>query len=154
MEGAELIRAFGERIGLGLELDDSGSCAFSSDGITITMTALEELESIALTADLGNPPPEKPDILYRQMLEANYLFNATAGATLSLNGENGHACLCSLFPCRAAVAEEFFAAAERFASVCEAWFKIVANYRWRVENDSSGPEADPFTGLGTDFLRV
>lgn len=130
----EILKTFGADLGLELEMDDSGSCTFSVDRFTITLTVLQELESIALTADLGDPPPEKLENLYRLMLESNYLFNATSGATLSVNGENGHIALCGLFQCREADAAAFSSTVERFANTCETWSKIVAGYRYRVEN--------------------
>ena len=130
----EMVKAFGAELGLDLEMDDSDSCTFSVDKFTITLTVLQELESIALTADLGDPPPEKLENLYRLMLESNYLFNATGGATLSVNGENGHIALCDLFRCMGADAAAFSKKVEHFVNTCEAWSKIVAEYRYKVEN--------------------
>ena len=130
----EILKAFGADLGLELEMDDSGSCTFSADRFTITLTVLQEFESIALTADLGDPPAEKLENLYRLMLESNYLFNATSGATLSVNGENGHIVLCGLFRCVGADADAFSRTLERFVNTCETWTKIVAEYRYSVEN--------------------
>ena len=41
MYGDELIRSFGSGMGLDLELDGSGSCTFSADGFSVTLTALQ-----------------------------------------------------------------------------------------------------------------
>lgn len=152
MDGEDLIRAFGKELGLELEPDDSGSCAFSSDGITLTLTALREADCVAFTADLGALPPERPDNLYRLMLESNHLFNATGGATLSLDSDSGHAALCRVFPCAAADADSFYAAVERFANAAESWAKIIADYRFSAADAEDGPGADmPPAG---SFLRV
>lgn len=140
MYGDELIKAFAKNLGLELELDDSGSCTFSSDDFTITFTDLRGLESIALTADIGLPPPEKLENLYKFMLEANYLFNATSGATLAINAGSGHVALCSIFTYRGADADVFAHAVERFVNTCESWSKIVAQYRYRVETSQDEPE--------------
>ena len=142
MYGDELIKAFAKNLGLELELDDSGSCTFASDDFTITFTDLRELESIALTADIGLPPPEKLEKLYKFMLEANYLFNATSGATLSINADSGHVALCSIFAYRGADADVFAHAVERFVNTCESWSKIVAQYRYGVETSQNEPEVN------------
>ncbi len=152
MYGDELIRSFGSGMGLDLELDGSGSCTFSADGFSVTLTALQELDSIALTADLGEPPPEKLENLYRIMLEANHVFHATNGATLSVDGDSGHISLCSIFHCADADGDSFAKAVERFANTCEAWSKIVAQYRWRVEELRDEPGEDSLP-VG-DLLRV
>ena len=148
----EIIKAFGAGLGLDLETDASGSCTFSADSFTVTLTALQGPENIALTADLGDPPPEKLENLYRLMLESNYLFNATGGATLSINGENGHIVLCCIFPCRGADADAFPSAVERFVNVCESWSKIVAGYRYRVETSQNDSDRNMLQGI--HFLRV
>ncbi len=152
MYGDELIKSFGSSLGMDLEPDGSGSCSFSADGFTVTLTSLQETDSIALTADLGAPPPEKLENLYRFMLEANHLFQGTGGATLSISGENGHIFLCSMFSCAGADGESFARAVQRFANTCEAWTKIVGGYRSRVENFAEEPELQmPF---GENVLRV
>ena len=48
-----------------------------------------ERHRVLLSADLGEPPPEGAETLYRTMLEANHLFVGTAGATLALDAASG-----------------------------------------------------------------
>lgn len=48
-----------------------------------------ERNRVLLSADLGEPPPEGSEKLFRTMLEANNLFSGTAGATLALDGRAG-----------------------------------------------------------------
>lgn len=48
-----------------------------------------ERNRVLLSADLGEPPPEGAETLYRTMLEANHLFSGTAGATLALDEASG-----------------------------------------------------------------
>ena len=78
MDTQELIGRFGEKIGISLSLED-GACAFEADGSLITVNDLPEVGAIALSGDLGEPPPERLEALYRTLLEANHLFRETAG---------------------------------------------------------------------------
>lgn len=48
-----------------------------------------ERHRVLLSADLGEPPPEGAETLFRTMLEANNLFAGTAGATLALDAATG-----------------------------------------------------------------
>ena len=89
MESSELIKSFGERLSVELALDTDGACAIDVDGLAVTINDLTEISSIALTGDLGEPPPENLEALYKALLEANHLFNGTAGATLSLDASTG-----------------------------------------------------------------
>ena len=85
MEGVEIIKAFGEKLGIELELDYSYSCSFQADECVVTITALSEINQIAISGDLGTPPAEQLEHLYKLMLEANHNYSSTFGATLSLD---------------------------------------------------------------------
>jgi hypothetical protein len=61
------------------------------DGGRIRVLVQDESERhrVLLSADLGEPPPEGAETLFRTMLEANNLFTGTAGATLALDAATG-----------------------------------------------------------------
>ena len=44
-----------------------------------------------------------------------------------------------MLSCSAAEADKFYDAVELFANACETWSKIVAGYRYRVENFQDEP---------------
>ncbi len=148
MEATEIIKSFGEKIGIGLELDADGSCAFEADELLISISNLHELDAIALVGDLGEPPPERLDDLYKIMMEANHLFGGTGGATLSLNPETGHFALCRVLQCKALDGDSFFAEAERFVSTLEVWTKIVGSFRAAPpvgnQTDATSPDVAGF----------
>ena len=129
MESSELIKSFGEHLGVELALDTDGACAIDVDGLAVTINDLTEISSIALTGDLGEPPPENLEALYKALLEANHLFNGTAAATLSLDSSTGHFALCRVMPCVALDVDTFSLEVEHFVNVLETWTKIIANFR-------------------------
>ena len=129
MESSELIKSFGEHLGVELALDTDGACAIDVDGLAVTINDLTEINSIALTGDLGEPPPENLEALYKALLEANHLFNGTAGATLSLDASTGHFALCRVMPCMTLDVDTFVSEVEHFVNVLETWTKIIVNFR-------------------------
>ena len=151
MDASEIIRAFGAKLGIGLEFDAENACSFEADGLSLTIHNLPEIDMIAITGDLGDPPPWKLEGLYRIMLEANYLFRETSGASLSFNPEKGRFALCRAMPCKALDGETFFSEAERFVSTLEMWARIVRNYRGSAPKDEE--EIFPIPGA-EGFLRV
>ena len=67
MEATELIRSLCERLGIGYEPDDNGgSCSFEADGLLVMINNLRNLDQIAIVGDLGDPPPEKLETLYKE----------------------------------------------------------------------------------------
>ena len=142
METTELIKDLGERLGVPLELDADGVCAFEADGLAISLHDLPELSAITVLGDLGTPPPERLEGLYAAMLEANHLFRDTGGATLSRDPETGHLVLCRAIPRAMLSPDGFYDAIERFVSTAQVWTNIIRDYR-------DAPPTDDFDEPGT-----
>ena len=136
METSELIKSLGVKLGIQLKPNDDGFYSFEADDLAITIFDLLELDSIALNGDLGLPPPEAPEALYKAMLEANHLFRDTNGATISLNPDNGHIEICKALHCKLMDADLFFTEVERFVNLMEVWSNLVKNYRGSSSDDS------------------
>jgi len=153
MEIKELIGSLGDRIGIQLALDADGACSFEADGLVVTLNHFPEINSLALTGDVGEPPPEKLESLYKAMLEANCAFAGTAGATLSLDSASGRFSLCRALPLATLGADSLYAAVEGFVNTLDAWHKIVANYRAPAEGQSAGVESE-FFSPGHGFMQV
>ena len=152
MEASEIIKAFCEKIGVGFEPDADGSVTLDVDGATVIISDLREINAVALVGDLGEPPPERLDALYKLMLEANHLFGGTAGATISCNPKTGHFALCRVMPCAVLDGDSFYAEAERFVSTLESWSKIVRDFRDAPPADDS-PMMTPDAG-SSGFITV
>ncbi len=151
MDASEIIGTLGAKLGIELEFDDENVCSLEADGMIVTIHNLREIDTIAITGDLGEPPPWNLENLYRSMLEANYLFKDTSGATISFNPETGRFALCRALPCTALDGESFFAAVERFVSTLEIWARIIRDYRSSAPKD----DGEKIPGFGAEgFLRV
>ncbi len=152
METTELLKDLGDRLGVPLELDADGVCAFEADGLLVSIHDLPELGAIALLGDLGDPPPERLEGLYAAMLEANHLFRDTGGATLSRNPDNNRLALCRVLSRATLSPDGFYDAVERFVSAAQVWAKVVHDYR--AAPDGEVPVVSiPAFGPGS-FLQV
>ncbi|MBE6382627.1 MAG: type III secretion system chaperone [Lentisphaerae bacterium] len=90
----DAIASLGRDLGIDLVVEDGVAefVAASADGgeqIEVTISVLDDGVSALLCADLGEMPAKGSDRLMLRMLEANHLFGATGGATLSV--EEGRA---------------------------------------------------------------
>ena len=129
MEATEIIKSFCERIGIAYKPDKNGACSFEADGLRVTIADLPEIDCVALVGDLGEPPPQRLERLYKMMLEGNHLLGATGGATLSLNSEMGRFALCQFLPYRATDVDSLYMVTDRFVSTLEAWTKLIGDFR-------------------------
>ena len=83
----EAVAALAQKLGveIAVEGDACALRASAKDGtaVTIWMQGSDERGTVLTGADLGAPPPERLERLYRAMLEGNDLFRDTGGATRS-----------------------------------------------------------------------
>ena len=92
MEFEDAIAALGKDLGIDLVVEDgvAGFVATSKDGdepVEVSISAMDDGESAVLSADLGEMPSEGADGLMLRMLEANHLFDATGGSSLSVEDD-------------------------------------------------------------------
>jgi len=151
----DLIKGLGERLSIELEIEDD-TCMIGVDDMVITVMNLPEAGSVALVGDIGEPPPQGLERLYRSMLVANHLFAGTGGSTISFNDESGKFTLCRIDSASIVDAESFFTILERFVNTLETWRKMLADYRPMEDGDAgSGPSGDiEADRLGASFMSV
>ena len=160
MELAELVEDFGRRVGLDLKLDENGTCALAVDGMNVTIQDVSEAYAVGIWGKIGAPPPEGLRQLYEMMLDANHLFRATSGATISRDPESGDFYLCRLLDLRVLESEAFFQAVEKFVNTLETWQKVIADYRPVAEEIGSAvaglsaPSGFPSPAMDSGFIQI
>ena len=146
MTFADLVFALSKELGMEIEIEND-ACAVrtgTADGasVTILLQGFDDRGTFLATADLGEPPPERLERLFRSLLEANDLFRDTGGATLSLDPATGHvrlqrfdafATLEEVGPDKTIVA---------FADFAATWAEIIRDFR-DVPEDADGKGETP-----------
>ena len=147
----ETIAALAQKLGVEIPVEGD-ACALrasAKDGtsVTILMQGYDERGAALMMVDLGLPPPERLERLYRAMLEGNDLFRETGGATLSVNPDTGSVRL-QRFDSLDALEEvgpaKAFAA---FADVAAGWAKIIRGFRDAPAEDKDSGGVCNFFGL-------
>lgn len=142
----ETISLLSKAIGIDIQIEND-VCGFRAGdpeddigSVNIMISNVEERGEVLMYADLGDVPPDGREDFYRTLLEANNLFQGTAGATLGLEQGTGLIRLqmrenSSIF---ANHAEEHVGS---FVETALAWKKIVVDYRARREESKPTEEA-------------
>ena len=142
----ELIATLSKELGGEIEIEND-TCAVRTgedarDAVTILLQGFDERRALLMTANLGQPPPEQLERLYRTILEANDLFRDTCGATLSVNPATGNVRL-QRFDQYDVLSEVGISRALRlFADVATAWARIVRDYREEPPQKEADPAPD------------
>ena len=114
----------------------------SEDGgtkVQVVIHYVGERKLVLMSADLGEPPPEGGERLYRTMLEANNLFEGTAGATLALDAATGRFRL-QRYESPDELSNDAKAKIDSFIETALFWSRAIADFR------PSGDEADNHSG--------
>ena len=160
MEFTELMKGFATKVGMtGLQLAEDGVCRVEIDGMAISFVEVPETRQLVTWAEVGEPPPEGRERLYRVLMESMYMGKATGGSTFSIDSESGLVYLFRLDPLPLLDLDTFMLMLEKFVNVLEEWRKIVADYR-EVASDleKTAAEADEQVrqmGMGANgFMQV
>lgn len=128
MEFGELVSGLSRRLGIELAVEN-GICSIDIDGMVVNLHDISELGVIFFQAEIGEAPPQGLEPLLVSMLEANHLFQATGGATISRDPETGRFHLCRCAEAANLDVGRFSELLEKFVNVLEIWRKMLADYR-------------------------
>ena len=114
----------------------------SEDGgtkVQVVIQNVSERNAVLMFADLGEPPPDGGERLYRTMLEANNLFEGTAGSTLAFDAATGRFRL-QRYESPDELSNDAMAKIESFIETALFWSRAIADFR------PSADEADNHSG--------
>lgn len=130
MEFTELMQGFAAKVGIdGLPMTEDGVCRVEIDGMAVSFLEVPETRQLVTWAEVGEPPPEGRERLYRVLMESMYMGKATCGSTFSIDSESGLVHLFRLDPLPLLDLDTFTSMLEKFVNVLEEWRKIVTEYR-------------------------
>ena len=91
MEFNEFIQQFADKYGIQVPGIVDDAVAFDADGMPFfVMRVANESEYLVIAADLGEPPPERPEKLYQALLDAGHNFAGAGGGVFARNPVDGH----------------------------------------------------------------
>ena len=127
MDNFKLIKYFGEQLGLDLDRNPDGAYAFEVDGLAFAIHDLDDCGRIVLSGDVGYPPLEGRERLYKTLLEAQHMLKSTGGATFSINPDTGSLTLCKVLVTAILDDGEFFQETENFINALHSWAGVISN---------------------------
>ena len=127
MDNFKLIKYFGEQLGIDLDRNPDGTYAFEVDGLAFAIHDLDDCGRIVLSGDVGYPPLEDRERLYKTLLEAQNMLKSTGGATFSINPDTGNLTLCKVLVTAILDDGEFFQETENFINVLHSWAGVISN---------------------------
>ena len=151
-----LIQALSAQLQARLEIRDNNKVHVNFDDIALLMEHLPDAEQLLLVAPVADVPAEGREKFYRLLLQGQYVFAETRGATLALDKEERFVCLQIAPSLRALTQENFPALVENFLNMVEHWRRRCLEIA-EQESGQAGPgaqEAAPQTAPEANMLRI
>ena len=150
MDFAELLSDFAKRHGIDNLASEDNAAALDIDGIVVTLVAASD--TLAVTAEIGEPPAEGAaafaDLLLEASLESDTFF--------AKNRDTGNYIVVRRLSLPALDAAAFDSALEELVNLAETWRRLLADFRpaakAAAEASAAAPSFDAFGANG--FMQV
>jgi len=126
LEFRELIASFASKYGIEHLDGADGVAELEVDGTRVELLNDSQGRNLVACAEIGHPKPDSDDTLATMMLKANFLLQATDGATLCQNPETGAYAIVRLFPLALTDVSSLVSGLESLVNQTENWRKALA----------------------------
>ena len=158
MDFSNFIQQFADRFGIEMPEIVDEAAAFDADGMPFfLMRVVNEGEGdyLVVAADLGEPPPERPEKLYQALLDAGHNFAVAGGGVFARNPADGHIWLQLREAFASIDVETAISKVKAFGDAAVDWRDIIREYREGSSLPEPEPAGDASSGEGLPgFMRV
>lgn len=158
MSFTELMAEFGETYKVdGLVPDSDGGVSVGIDDFVVSFFCEPSGERLLVFSELAMECRAQDDFILKRLLEANYLFLQTSGATLSANPDNGHVALCRTEPLEWMTVDRLSKLVDGFVNDLSVWKGLIEGCQ-AIEGDLEGAREREALGaqqlLSGEFTRI
>ena len=140
-----LLRDLGKLVGIdALGLDENGRCALVVDGdLEIEISIADGGSGLVLAGFIGKLPADAPRELYADLLEANFFWRGTAGATLGIERDSASVVMVECLPVQGLHVSQLEQRLAAFVESARSWTtKITANRSGGSDVDAAARAGD------------
>ena len=119
-----LFHDFGKTLGIDtLTLDENGCCCLLFDDIVVNFEATPESEQLFLYTRLGSIPDKDKEAFFAALLEGNYFYRTTGGATLGVDQKSNSVVMAYQTFYTHLDVRRFSQIVENFVNIASFWLK-------------------------------
>jgi hypothetical protein len=150
-----LIDFLSKEVGADIEVGNDTRVFCNFDEFPVLIEYLEGADQILLAVSIAPVPDQNREAFYRTLLQGQYLFYKTGGATLALGNESNFVNLQVLKDLCALTPQNFLTLMENFLHVAGYWQTICAEAAQNAgenKTQSTGPE--PAEPQNQNMIRI
>lgn len=158
MELDEIMKAFAEESGIeGVVADADGAYHFDIDGIAVMFATVGDGTRLGMFAEIGEPPTEGREVVYRALLETMSPGGTENGLTFSILHGTDRVVLYRIDPLALTDDPAFKARLENVVNVAEDWRRNIADFPSlyeKVWNAAANAKSEAHEMNQQGFLQV
>ena len=133
----KILASFGESLGISnLKFDEDNYCCLLFDEVCINLEADVKTGQIFFNSPLGPIPENGDQAFFEMLLEANYFYRETGGASLAMNRDANIVQLIYSIPYQGLDLVQFEQIMESLVNLSESWTQKILVYEpARVDED-------------------
>ncbi|MDR1110994.1 MAG: type III secretion system chaperone [Deltaproteobacteria bacterium] len=116
-----LIQALSSQLRTPIEIKDNCKVHVNFDAVALLIEHLADAEQVLLVAPVADVPSTGLEAFYRDLLQGQYVFAETSGATLAIDKDERFVSLQMAPSLRALTIENFPTLVENFVNMVERW---------------------------------
>jgi hypothetical protein len=150
---AGLIASLSARINVELAIEDDVKVRADFDDFALLMEYLPGSDQVLLAASIAEVAAGNRLELYRDILQGQFIFRQTQGASLALDPAEKFICLQILQPLLALTKDNFPDLVENFLNLAEFWRGRCLSWAETSEDGQEAGQPSP-AHPGVEFLRI
>lgn len=137
-KAAAILKDFGQLISLGiLEFDEDQNCRLVyNDNVYLSISFDPEHDAIVLSTYVAPFPERNANSVLKALLEANYFWLGTNGATLSIDSESSRIAMMTQIKVENLDVSEFHLFIQAFVDSTEAWSEMIRSLEAGEDSNS------------------
>jgi hypothetical protein len=145
-----LIDALSDKVGVKLEMQDENYVFVDFDDLPVMFEYIDESKQILLAVSVAQVPDEGRETFYAELLQGQYLFHKTGGATLALDPDARFVSLQILREMQNLTPPDFIALVDEFLRAADFWVKFCGDAG--TKRTVAGPQEEGASAEG--MLRI
>ena len=145
---SDLMQHLGKHYGLdSVTMTEENSCTLIINGFHVIFVYFEKGEQLLLAAPIGDLPTENREHLLLRLLQAQFFFDKTGGATLAVDPEGQFVSIQVVLPLQIVTFDNIAVIAEGFVRTAEHWHAIICPDEAHASQENN--EAHQASGEGS-----
>lgn len=151
----DLIQGLSKELGYEIDVIDN-ACAVGTEDVSILLmgVANDQEDFLAMTSQIGTPPPQRLEKLYEEMMNAMFSYETTGGCAFARNPNDGTIWIQRVEPIANITPEGLISRITKLTDSAAFWRTLIEDFREVSADAEQEVSSEVSSGFGNGFIQV